>query len=328
MKKILLCIAIFHVGLVQANNFSDRVQVKVRAGYSIGATAPIGIPATIRSIESYRLTPNLMLGADVVLPFSEKWGVTTGLHFENKGLDGEITTKGYRMKVRMDESELEGYFTGHVRQKVRQWMLTLPIEATLQLSNKLQLRGGPYVSVLTNRDFSGYAFSGYLRVDDPTGARVDMGKMIFDPARIPVAGDSNRIKLSCLSHTMEFFCLNAGNPHAVTADYFPSDGEFEKMGSALEFDPAFPERANVSFIKVLSPKKIKARVWERGSGPTMACGSGATACLVAAFGMGLCDDRATVCLPGGELFIEYDSQSGHAFMTGPAETVFVGDYLL
>lgn len=175
MKKILLCIAIFHVGLVQANNFSDRVQVKVRAGYSIGATAPIGIPATIRSIESYRLTPNLMLGADVVLPFSEKWGVTTGLHFENKGLDGEITTKGYRMKVRMDESELEGYFTGHVRQKVRQWMLTLPIEATLQLSNKLQLRGGPCVSVLTNRDFSGYAFSGYLRVDDPTGARVDMG---------------------------------------------------------------------------------------------------------------------------------------------------------
>ena len=160
------------------------------------------------------------------------------------------------------------------------------------------------------------------------GARVDMGKMIFDPARIPVAVDSNRIKLSCLSHTMEFFCLNAGNPHAVTADYFPSDGEFEKMGSALEFDPAFPERANVSFIKVLSPQKIKARVWERGSGPTMACGSGATACLVAAFGMGLCDDRATVCLPGGELFIEYDSQSGHAFMTGPAETVFVGDYLL
>ena len=75
----------------------------------------------------------------------------------------------------MDESELEGYFTGHVRQKVRQWMLTLPIEATLQLSNKLQLRGGPYVSLLTNRDFSGYAFSGYLRVDDPTGARVDMG---------------------------------------------------------------------------------------------------------------------------------------------------------
>ncbi len=158
------------------------------------------------------------------------------------------------------------------------------------------------------------------------GARVDMGEMCFDPARIPVKGDTNRVRIRCLGHEMEFFCLNAGNPHAVTFDYFPDAHEFEIMGPFLESHPLFPLRANISFAKVESRTRIRARIWERGSGATMACGSGATATQTAAHETGRTDSGANVALPGGELFIEYDAASRHAFMSGPARTVFTGDY--
>lgn len=158
-----------------AQENTDRIQLKARAGYSIGATAPIGIPPSIRGIESFTLTPNFMVGVDGMYPLSEKFGLQAGLHYEIKDMDGEVTTKGYRMKVKMDEDELEGLYTGHVRQIVRQRMLTIPLQLTYELSSKVQLKGGPYLSVLFCKDFYGYAFDGYLRKDDPTGAKVVMG---------------------------------------------------------------------------------------------------------------------------------------------------------
>ncbi|MBQ9409086.1 MAG: diaminopimelate epimerase [Clostridia bacterium] len=158
------------------------------------------------------------------------------------------------------------------------------------------------------------------------GARVDMGLMRFESAYIPVRAPGNRVTLSACGHTMTFFCVNAGNPHAVTFDYFPTDDEFARMGSMLENDPVFPERANISFTKLIDQDTIQARIWERGSGPTQACGSGATATQTAAYKLGLTGPRATVRLPGGELIIEYDAASGHAFMSGPAHTVFTGNY--
>ena len=158
-----------------AQENTDQIQLKARAGYSIGATAPIGIPPSIRGIESFTLTPNFMVGVDGMYPLSEKFGLQAGLHYEIKDMDGEVTTKGYRMKVKMDEDELEGLYTGHVRQIVRQRMLTIPLQLTYELSSKVQLKGGPYLSVLFCKDFYGYAFDGYLRKDDPTGAKVVMG---------------------------------------------------------------------------------------------------------------------------------------------------------
>lgn len=158
-----------------ASNILDDLQLKARLGYSIGATAPIGIPSSIRSIESFRLTPNILVGVDAALPIQGKWGVQAGLHLENKGMDGEVTTKGYHMKLRMDESEMEGYYTGHVRQKVALWMFTLPVQATYQLGKTVTLKAGPSVSAVFSKDFSGYASDGYLRKDTPTGAKVMMG---------------------------------------------------------------------------------------------------------------------------------------------------------
>ncbi len=171
---LFFALALLPTAAMASSPWSD-LQLKARVGYSIGATAPLGIPATIRGIESFTPTANILAGIDAALPLSEKWGVQAALHFENKGMDGEVTTKGYHMRLRMDDSEMEGYYTGHVRQKVQEWMVTLPIQATLQLSRVVQLKAGPYLSVLLSRDFSGYASDGYLRKDTPTGQKVVMG---------------------------------------------------------------------------------------------------------------------------------------------------------
>lgn len=176
MRKLLLMAAAWLLmTAATARNLADDVLVKVRIGYSIGGTAPLGIPATIRSIDKLWLTPNVMVGADAMLQLKRDWGVMAGLRIENKGMDGEVTTKGYHMKVRMDEDEMEGVFTGHVRQKVRLWMCTLPVQLTWQASRRIMVKAGPYVSAVFNKDFCGYAFDGYLRKDDPTGPKVMMG---------------------------------------------------------------------------------------------------------------------------------------------------------
>ena len=160
---------------VQAYNLVDSLQLRIRAGYSIGATTPIPLPETIRSIDGYRLTPSFMVGFDAMLALKGKWGVALGLHFENKGMEGDVTTKAYHMELVKGDSRIEGLFTGHVKQKVTQWMLTIPLQATLQLGRKVTLKGGPYMSVLLSSDFSGIASDGYLRQGDPTGAKILMG---------------------------------------------------------------------------------------------------------------------------------------------------------
>ena len=175
MKNIrltaLICTLLLSVS-ASAEGLFDDVELKARVGYSIGGTAPLSMPATIRSIEAFHLTPNFLVGVDASSTPGSNWGWQVGLFIENKGMDGEVKTKAYRMKVRMDESEMEGYYTGRVRQKVTEWMFTLPVQATYLLSEHVKLKAGPYVSLLFNKDFSGYASDGYLRKDDPTGPKV------------------------------------------------------------------------------------------------------------------------------------------------------------
>ena len=162
-----------HPAAAQTN--TQKLQLKARVGYSIGGTAPLGLPATIRSIEAFRLTPNFMVGVDGMYRLSEKFGLQAALHYEIKDMDSEATTKGYHMKVKMDEDELEGLYTGHVSQIVRQRMMTIPVQLTYELSKSLQLKAGPYLSLLLSKKFYGYASDGYLRKDDPTGVKVVMG---------------------------------------------------------------------------------------------------------------------------------------------------------
>ena len=153
----------------------DSLQLKARVGYNIGGTSPIPLPETIRSLDSYSLTPSFMVGFDAMLPLTQQWGIMAGLRFENKGMKADVTTKAYFMEVVKGDQKMAGLFTGHVEQEVKQWMLTVPVQATLKLGEKVMLKGGPYVSFLLNKDFSGIASDGYLRKDSPTGAKILMG---------------------------------------------------------------------------------------------------------------------------------------------------------
>lgn len=175
ITAIVLMLSFSGVQTAKAGGLLDSLEVKARLGYNIGGTSPIGMPRTIRSIDAYHLTPSVMVGVDVALPLHKRWGVTTGLHFENKGMKAKVTTKSYHMEMKKGDSQLEGLFTGHIKQDVAEWMLTLPIQATYKASDKVTLRGGPYFSLIMGHDFSGIAYDGYLRQGDPTGPKIEIG---------------------------------------------------------------------------------------------------------------------------------------------------------
>ena len=165
-----------------------------------------------------------------------------------------------------------------------------------------------------------------LRVEDGRvrGVTVDMGAPRFDPADIPVTAETNRVALEVGGRALNFFCVSMGNPHAVTFDLYPGDDDFRRLGAQLERHPAFPRRANIEFCRLNAEGGADVRVWERGDGPTLACGTGACAVLAAAASQGLLPREATIRLPGGALDIRW-AEDGHLFMAGPAETVYSGE---
>lgn len=179
MRKTFLYIAVLVLAAVPTSAAGgipgDGIGLSVRAGYSVGGTAPLDMPASIRGVDAFRFTPSLCAGADIMLPLVGAIGITTGLHLENKAMDASVTVKGYHMAMSQGGSTIEGVFTGHVRQQVTQWMLTLPLQATLAVGDKLTLRVGPYASLLVKKEFKGEASDGYLRQGDPTGPRINIG---------------------------------------------------------------------------------------------------------------------------------------------------------
>ena len=172
-----------------------------------------------------------------------------------------------------------------------------------------------------------------LRLDVQDGAvtrvRVDMGAPVFDCAQIPcllASSEALRVPVEAHGQTFDMTALSMGNPHAVIVLDEPVEAlDLRHYGPAIETNPAFPDRTNVEFVNVLAPDKLRMRVWERGSGVTLACGTGACAALAAAHRLGLTRPRARVLLDGGELDIEIDEETGHILMTGPAEFVFDGE---
>jgi diaminopimelate epimerase len=140
-------------------------------------------------------------------------------------------------------------------------------------------------------------------------------------------GSSPALQLSTSKGAVEVHPVDMGNPHAVTfVDADPDNVDVHTLGRELEHNPVWPDRANIEFAKIINPGHIKMRVWERGSGETMACGTGACATAVAAYLTGRTGNRSVVSLPGGDLTIEIDTDTHHVMMTGPATTAFYGTY--
>lgn len=160
---------------------------------------------------------------------------------------------------------------------------------------------------------------------DDRGITADMGEPILEPTRIPVYSDSNQITLNVDGHKLSFFCVSMGNPHAVTFDLYPDNDLFYRLGPLLENHPAFPAKANIEFCRVRDGG-VDVRVWERGDGETLACGTGACAVLTAAASLGLTERSAPIHLPGGTLQITWYANN-HLHMTGPAQVVFTGEWM-
>lgn len=158
--------------------------------------------------------------------------------------------------------------------------------------------------------------------------KVNMGAPELRAALVPVACEKEQavdVPIQVQDKTYRMTCVSMGNPHAVI---FMEDVEklkIEEIGPCFEDHPRFPERINTEFVKVLNKKTVQMRVWERGTGETLACGTGACATVVACVLNGLTEETVTVKLLGGELTITWDREKDLIYMTGPAATVFEGE---
>ena len=159
-------------------------------------------------------------------------------------------------------------------------------------------------------------------------ARVDMGEPILEAEKIPVISTEEPVKnleLEAENKKFKFTCVSMGNPHAITIVENTKEFDVEKYGKVLEVDKAFPKKANIEFAQIIDRQNINMRVWERGAGETLACGTGACATAVACNLNGLTDRKVNIELLGGTLNIEWNETDNHVYMTGPAVTVFDGE---
>lgn len=158
--------------------------------------------------------------------------------------------------------------------------------------------------------------------------KVDMGSPELVPANIPIVADGDRVidePINVNGTEYRMTGVSMGNPHAVVYVEDVKGLDIEKIGPAFENHERFPNRVNTEFVKVLDQNTVEMRVWERGSGETMACGTGACAVAVACILNGLTEDKVTVKLLGGDLQIEWDKEADKVYMTGPAEVSFDGE---
>ena len=160
--------------------------------------------------------------------------------------------------------------------------------------------------------------------------KVDMGKPELSPEKIPVVSAGEKVvdePIDVDGQNYRMTCVSMGNPHAVVyVDCDVRDLPLEEIGPKFENHERFPNRVNTEFVRVLDRRTVEMRVWERGSGETLACGTGACAVAVSCVLNGLTEDEVTVKLLGGDLQIKWDREKDTVFMTGPAELVFDGEW--
>lgn len=162
-----------------------------------------------------------------------------------------------------------------------------------------------------------------------TQARVDMGEPILEAPRIPTTLPGTPPLLTPLEVdgvSYPVTCVSMGNPHCVLLVDEITDWHVHQLGPKIEKHPAFPRRTNVEYLQVLGEGEARMRVWERGSGETLACGTGACASAVAGILAGKLGRRLTMHLLGGDLLLEWPEGDGHVYMTGPAVEVFTGEW--
>lgn len=169
-----------------------------------------------------------------------------------------------------------------------------------------------------------------LYLEDDNQVRVNMGVPEFEPAKIPISFTEQAVsyQLPVDDQTLEIMSVSMGNPHAVLIVDDVNTAPIEELGPQLESHPLFPERINAGFMAIKNRQQIDLRVFERGSGETLACGTGACAAMVCGKNSGLLDNEVIVSLPGGQLTISWQGPGEPVWMSGPAEFVFEGEITL
>jgi diaminopimelate epimerase len=160
--------------------------------------------------------------------------------------------------------------------------------------------------------------------------RVNMGEPIIEATRIPTTLPGNppiNVLLTAGGHTLPVTCVSMGNPHCVIFVDEITDAQVLGLGPQIENHAAFPRRINVEFVRVNRPGDVTMRVWERGSGETLACGTGACAVAVAGVLAARTERKVVVHLRGGDLELHWSEKDNHVYMTGPAVEVFTGEWL-
>lgn len=232
------------------------------------------------------------IGGDQLLVLSTDKSSSTRAHIYNPdGSESGMCGNGMRCIARVL------YDDGHI---------TTPENITIRLNDRI-------VSCSLNADGT---------------VTVDMGEPVFDPKLIPakINTPESGTDINVLGHNFVIHAVSMGNPHCVTFITNPEEIDLPILGRALEMNPLFPKKTNVSFARADSKSDVTLRVWERGAGATLACGSAACATLVAGARAGILDRRAQINLPGGSLLVSWDKEDNHVHMTGEAVRVAKGIY--
>lgn len=160
------------------------LEYRVKAGFNFGGVSPLPLPAEIREIKSFRPGMQISIEGDVIKWFNSDWALLMGIRLENKGMKTDARVKNYHMDMISNDPEnpghLIGAWTGYVKTDVKNSYLTFPIQALYQLSKRWELKAGPYLSLVTSRDFSGSAYDGYIREGDPTGDKAMVSEATYD----------------------------------------------------------------------------------------------------------------------------------------------------
>lgn len=160
------------------------LEYRIKAGFNIGGTSPIPLPAEIRELKSYRPGMQISVEGDVIKRFDLRWALLFGVRFENKGMKTDARVKNYHMDMISNDPEnpghLVGAWTGYVKTNIKNSYMTFPIQALYQVSKRWELKAGPYLSYVISRDFSGSAYDGYIREGDPTGDKANVTEATYD----------------------------------------------------------------------------------------------------------------------------------------------------
>lgn len=161
------------------------LEYRLKAGLNVGGTAPLPLPAEIRKIEGYNPLLSISIEGNVVKQIAPKWAILTGVRLENKGMSTRARVKNYRIEIdnRNDDgttSRITGVFTGHVKTKVRNSYISIPLLVACKPAPRWEIKMGPYLSFLTGGTFNGNAFDGYIRENDPTGEKIEVTSAVYD----------------------------------------------------------------------------------------------------------------------------------------------------